>query len=112
MTRQHPERAEQRAIVQLLTHLGAKVWQLGTTRRHGDYQGTMQTPGLADLQAFLPTRGAFTGPWRLLVIEVKAPGGRLRPEQAVYRACCVGAGVAHVVGGVDRSSNGCEPRAT
>ena len=99
MTRRQPEAAEQRAIVQLLCALGCPVWTLGTHRRHGDYHGTMQSPSLPDLLAFLP-RGMG-----LLCIEVKAKGGRLRPEQEVFRnatlACAAPWQVHHVVGGLD-----------
>lgn len=108
------ERSEQAAIVQLLRALGAKVYTLGTTRRRGDYQGTMQTPGLPDIIAFLkwppPTRGdsrvadtaAALGLTReLLAIECKAEGGRMRPEQVEFRDLAIAAGVAHVTGGVD-----------
>jgi hypothetical protein len=34
-----------------------------------------------------------------LWIEVKASGGRLRPEQAAFRDRCLEAGVADIVGG-------------
>jgi hypothetical protein len=50
------ERAEQSHIVQLLRTVGGQVYVLGTTRRRGDYAGTMQTPGLPDLLAFLPVK--------------------------------------------------------
>lgn len=91
--RRQPERAAQAAIVRLLAAVGCAVYVLGTTRRRGDYHGTMQTPGLPDLFVFLP-RGLGT-----LWIEVKAPGGRLRPEQRLFRQRCVEAGQPHVVGG-------------
>lgn len=98
-----PERVEQQHIVQLLRSLGAKVWTLGTVRRTGDYQGTMQSPGLPDVIAFLkaPPTTPNAAPRRLLVVEVKAAGGRLRPEQAEFRAMCVASGTASVVGGLD-----------
>lgn len=102
------ERAEQAAIVRLLRSLGATVYTLGTTRRKGDFMGTMQTPGLPDLIAFIkrktwldvdtPLDGITR---RVLFIECKAKGGRLRPEQAEFRALTLQADVAHVVGGVD-----------
>ena len=88
-----PERVVQRQIVALLRSLGGLVWVLGTTRRRGDYQGTMQTPGLPDLIA------AIKG--RMLMVECKAKGGRLTDDQLVFRAFCLDCGVAHVVGGVD-----------
>jgi len=96
--RRQPERAEQAHIVRLLRTLGSDVWTLGTTRRRSDYQGTNQAPGLPDLLAFLP---ASDGGRVLLVVEVKASGGRLRPDQVRFRDCCRAAGIAHVTGGVD-----------
>lgn len=99
------ERSEQAVIAQLLRALGAKVYTLGTTRRKTDsHFGTMQTPGLPDVIAFLKLPPAPTMPtWtrRMLVIECKAPGGRLRPEQNEFRGLCLAADVAHVVGGLD-----------
>lgn len=89
-----PERVAQRQIVHLLRSVGAQVWVLGTTRRRGDHPGTMQTPGICDVVAFVPRAG-------LLMVEVKAKGGRLRPEQSHFRDCCREHHVAHVVGGVD-----------
>lgn len=98
------ERHEQRDGVQLLRTLGAAVYVLGTVRAKGDHPGTRQTPGLADVEAFLPAppyvipvlgsvpRGV------LLKWECKRTGGRLRPEQAAYRDECLRCGVAHVVG--------------
>jgi len=94
-----PEKVEQAGIVRLLRSLGAKVYVLGTVRRRGDYPGTMQTPGLPDVRAFL--KGQTPDTRVLLEIECKAAGGRLRPEQREYRACCQAAGIAHVVGGID-----------
>jgi hypothetical protein len=97
--RRQPERVEQRHIVQLLRSVGAHVWVIGTTRRTGDYQGTMMTPGMVDIVSFLP-RGLG-----VLFVEVKAPKGRLRLEQDVFRACCEETAapfrVHHVVGGLD-----------
>jgi hypothetical protein len=95
--RRQPEKFEQRAIVRLLTTLGFEVYVLGTHRPSGDHQGTCQTKGLPDLLAFFP-RGLG-----LLAIEVKAPGGALRPEQRVFRDRCLACEapykVHHVVGG-------------
>lgn len=97
--RRQPERAEQRAIVRLLSLCGCQVWPIGTTRRHGDYHGTMQAPGLPDLLAFLPRGGG------LLCVEVKAEGGRLRHDQVRFRTACLDCEapflVHHVVGGQD-----------
>lgn len=90
------EKVEQAHIVQLLRSIGAQVWVLGTHRRQGDHQGTMQTPGHPDLVAFLPVT-AFASSV-LLYVEVKAAGGRLRPEQVAFQLCCQTAGVQHLVG--------------
>ena len=104
--RRQPEQAEQRAIVQLLRSLGAEVYVFGTKRPRGDHPGTMQSPGIPDVEAFIP-RPRVSGPLsdrpmrRLVKIEVKAAGGRLRPAQAVYQQRCQEAGIAHVVGGLD-----------
>ena len=92
------ERSEQAGIVQLLRSLGAQVYVLGTTRRRGDHPGTMQTAGLPDLIAFIHTPDQHR---RLLVIEVKAKGGRLRPEQEQFRTYCLDANVNHLVGDLD-----------
>lgn len=96
------ERSEQAGITHLLRSLGAKVYTLGTTRRRDDsHFGTMQTPGIGDLYCLLPAPkfcdGAPCGLW----IEVKAPGGRLRPAQQEFRDACQAAGVPHVVGQLD-----------
>jgi hypothetical protein len=97
--RRQPERAIQAHVAALLRHVGADVYVLGTTRRRGDYHGTMQTPGLPDLLAFLPRGGG------LLAVECKAPGGRLRPEQETFRTACLACEAPflthHVVGGLD-----------
>jgi hypothetical protein len=95
------EKVEQAHGVQLLRYVAGReqVFVLGTRRRAGDYQGTMQSLGVPDVVAFLPL-----GPSKLqLWWEVKAPGGRLRPEQQHFRQLClsVAAGVAHVVGDYD-----------
>jgi hypothetical protein len=96
------EKIEQSHIAQLLRTVGAKVYVVGTRRRREDFQGTMQTPGLADLVAFLPPGRSVNsgGDLRaeLLFIECKAAGGRLRPEQREFREHCLDAEVAHVVG--------------
>lgn len=103
------ERYEQADGVKLLRSLGAAVYVLGTHRRAGDYQGTMQTPGIADVEAWLSSDGARLLELdrkykrivcrRLLKWEVKrARGGRLSPEQAAYRDHCQDAGIDYVCG--------------
>lgn len=89
-----PERVEQQHIVQLIRSIGGAVYVLGTTRRRGDYPGTMQTPGIPDLYAILPV--TYESVW----IEVKAEGGMLRPEQQQFRELCEKGHVAHIVGGL------------
>jgi hypothetical protein len=94
------EKIEQAHIEQLLRTVGAAVYTIGTRRRKGDHQGTRQTPGLPDVLAFLPRHGESSARV-LLFVEAKAAGGRLRPEQRVFREQCLDADVAHVVGGYD-----------
>lgn len=95
-----PEKTVQAHIVQLLRSLGARVYVLGVRRRRGDYQGTMMSPGIPDLMVFLPRRPpAAAG--SLLFIEVKAAGGRLRPEQTTFRALCTLAAVSYITGDLD-----------
>jgi hypothetical protein len=91
------EKVEQAHGVQLLRTIGAKVWVLGTVRRRGDHPGTMQTPGVADVLAFLPVRGE-PNQRLFLVWECKADGGRLRLEQIEFRDACLAADVRHLVG--------------
>jgi hypothetical protein len=94
-----PEKAEQQHIVQLLRSLGFAVYVLGTVRPKGDTPGTRQTLGIPDLFAWTAARDGR--PSRPLWVEVKARGGRLRPEQAVFREQALAAGTAHIVGGLD-----------
>ncbi|MEK9726101.1 MAG: VRR-NUC domain-containing protein, partial [Rhodospirillaceae bacterium] len=89
------EKVEQANISNLLRTLGFSIYTLGHPspsdgRRH---RGTMQTPGLPDLLVFSPPPKS-----RLIAIEVKREGGRLRPAQVVFRQECRAAGVDHVVG--------------
>lgn len=99
------EKVEQAHGVQLLRALGAKLYVSGTHRRGTDFQGTMQTPGIPDVEAWLPVErfvSSLRPPRRqLLKWEVKAAGGRLSPEQRAYQALCAAGGVAHVCGDLD-----------
>ena len=64
----------------------------GTTRRSNDHQGTMQTPGIADLWIWIRKRDLW------LSIELKRPvGGVLTDEQRVL----VEAGATTVARSVD-----------
>lgn len=96
------EKHEQADGVRLLRSLGATVYVLGTVRPRGDRPSTMQTPGLADVEAFLPRPRLGAGqfnPARLVKWEVKrSAGGKVRPEQIEYRQHCIDAGVDHVIG--------------
>jgi len=96
-----PEKVEQQHIVTLLRSLGARVYVLGhaSPKDGRTHRGTGQTPGIADLEAFISKRGELTR--TLLKIEVKAAGGRLSPEQRDYQHECQAANVAHIVGGYD-----------
>jgi len=100
------EKYEQADGVKLLGSLGARVYVLGTVRRRGDYQGTMQTPGIPDVHAFLPPpKYGRDLPWgqtrRLLHWEVKSDTGRPSPAQDEYRVLCQLAGVWHVTGNLN-----------
>lgn len=99
------EKGEQLAIRELMLTLGAKEYVLGTVRRKGDYAGTMQTPGLPDLQFFLPEkRPAFqvARTRRFIVVEAKrSKGGRFSSEQIEYRGLCAAAGVDYIGGCLD-----------
>ena len=75
------EKEIQADIVTLLETVGAAVYRIGTTRKKGDHQGTMQTawnsrPGDVCDHAF----EFGQGPAQLvqLWIEVKRPGGRMQ----------------------------------
>lgn len=96
------EKVEQAHGVQLLRSLGAAVYVSGTHRKKGDFQGTMQTPGIPDVEAWLPPDSTVSPARRMLLKwEVKAAGGTMSPAQREYQALCVAAGVAHVCGDVD-----------
>lgn len=120
-TRRRPvkhEQAEQEAVKTLLLAIGAKFWVAGTKRKHGDYQGSMQTPGLADLPlVFLPrhqragltrdeslARGYPEHAYELVVIEMKSPGaarsktGGLSPEQRDLQHYCELSGTPYIHG--------------
>lgn len=100
------EKDEQLAIRKLMLSLGAREYVLGTTRSKKDFDhGTRQTPGLPDLQFFLPEKRArfdasanvFTR--RFVIVEAKRQkGGRYSPEQIEYRDLCAAAGVDYIGG--------------
>jgi len=96
------EKVVQAHIVQLLRSIGGIVYVMGTRRRREDFHGTMQTPGIPDVMAFLPRR-PVAGIVRpiLLFVECKAAGGRLRQEQLAFQSLCQDAAIEHVVGDLD-----------
>jgi len=97
------EKVEQAHVVQLLRAIGGRAYVLGTRRRAGDYQGTMQSPGVPDVIGFVPVGSTVAGTRRTLLVfvECKAAGGRLSPDQVLFRELCLAAGVEHVVGDLD-----------
>ena len=105
------EKYIQADIVKLLETVGAAVYKIGTKRKKEDHQGTMQTPGIPDLVAFVPVPLSLhvaPRPDRVslvqLWIEVKRPAhamtSRMSQEQTMFRLRSLEAGCEHVVGGV------------
>lgn len=86
--RRRPEDSEQGNICQLTSSLGGKPWVLGTRRRRGDYPGTMQTAGVADLWLTLPVSRSTGAPAVGLWWEAKAPGERRTPDQVGFADWC------------------------
>jgi hypothetical protein len=95
---QQREKVEQAGIVKLCRSLGGRVYVLGTRRRRGDFQGTMQTPGIPDLCVFMPAPKPF---YVQVWIECKAEGGHLSEAQEQFQELCAFAGMRHIVGGID-----------
>ena len=100
------EKDIQADIVKMLEAVGAAVYRIGTKRKKGDHQGTMQTPGIPDLVAFVmvPISPGLSSDWTHLVqlwIEVKRPGEPMREGQKTFRFHALKASCEHVVGGVD-----------
>lgn len=92
-------KAEENKGRKLLLWLHAEVIKFGTTRRKGDYQGTMQTPGIPDQMFILPA--TQTRQPRMLWWESKAGSGRMSPDQRKFRESILRCeGGYHVVGDV------------
>lgn len=94
------EKVEQTWIINLWLSIGGDVYVLGTKRKKGDHQGTMQTPGISDLYGFLPPpryRPSVTT-WSDLWVEVKREKGEPSEEQVTFRERCIRAGTPHVMG--------------
>lgn len=106
------EKTEQVHIVQAAHAVGAVVVVIGTVRRGSKcpscgawvqgHMGTQQTPGLADLEIYLPVRSTIARSRELVKWETKrATGGRFSPEQIAYRDFCTAAGVTYGSGCLD-----------
>jgi hypothetical protein len=67
---------------------------LGTRRRKGDHQGTMQTPGIPDLYVFVPG-------WSDLWIEVKSATGKRSSAQLAFAEMCSKLSITYLCGGLD-----------
>lgn len=90
--------------MQLARTVGCVVIVIGTVRRGSacpkcgawvqGHMGTQQTPGLSDLEVWLPERASTVrGQRELVKWESKAVGGRLSAEQQTYRDLCAQSGV-------------------
>lgn len=108
-TPRHLERGEQANGVKLLQMIGAAVYVSGTNRPKPNpgcpvclrNQSTRQTPGIPDVEAFLPNSRVTLRVPTLLKWECKAPGKgaeAMSVAQDVYRQMCDRTGVWHVVG--------------
>ena len=94
------EKEIQADIVKLLETVGAAVYKIGTTRKKGDHQGTMQTPGIPDLVAFV--RVPCSTPTVQVWIEVKrTTDSTMSDAQTTFRKHALEAYREHIVGGVD-----------
>ena len=96
-----PEKVVQAQVVKLFRTFG-NCYVIGTTRRRGDYQGTMQSRGIPDLIAFIrPQPRTAQRKYAHLYWETKAEDGRLSPEQKVFEQECELSETHHGVGGYD-----------
>lgn len=90
------ERVIQAQILAYLKARGYFVWrqnQGGIPTRKGGFRKFNGMRGLPDLCGLLPYRSTYNDPFNCLTkppqalfIEVKRPGGKLRPEQAAFLA--------------------------
>lgn len=105
------EKFQQHDGCKLLASLGADIYTLGTRRSKGkpcpkcktfvpEDQGTRQTPGIADVLAFLPEKNG--NPPIALWWEVKhADGGRASADQIRFAELCRRSSQAHCLGPLD-----------
>ena len=83
-------------LLETPTHLCGIYLVCGTTRRKGDHQGTMQTPGISDLWLSPPGWKTWIG------IECKRPVKfSISPEQVML----ADAGLTHIVRSVSELQN-------
>lgn len=102
------EKFQQHDGCKLLSSLGADVYTIGTRRSKGkacpkcktfvpEDQGTRQTPGIADVLAFLPEKNGK--PAIALWWEAKhADGGHASAEQLHFAELCRRSSQAHCIG--------------
>lgn len=106
------EKVEQAHVIQAAESVGGVVIVIGTVRRGSKcpscgawvqgHMGTQQTPGLADLEIYLPVHSMIARSRELVKWETKrAKGGRFSPEQVTYRDTCTAAGVTYGSGCLD-----------
>jgi hypothetical protein len=109
------EKVEQRNTVDLLTRIGAKVYEIGRPRQQKCHAcgaqskdlGTRQTPGIPDLFVFLPI-GRSNGPIarpRYVWIEMKRQGATesdLTTEQKEFREFCRERSITRIDGAFDK----------
>ncbi len=99
--------------MRFLVGLGGRVYVSGTRRSRGrkcptcqtfvaEHQGTRQTPGIPDLEVFLPLpprrRAAGDTSRVLLKVECKRTGERMTDDQVAYARLTTSAGIHHVAG--------------
>ncbi len=106
------EKIEQRNTVDLLTRIGAIVYEIGRPRQQRCHAcgaqskdlGTRQTPGIPDLFVFLPMGAPLAGRPLYCWIEMKRQGATdsaLTAEQKAFRAMCRLRSIPHVDGALE-----------
>ena len=85
------EKGAYESIITLLRLANCDVYRMAQAR------ASTQSLGFPDLFAFAPISSGL----RTITVEVKRPGGKVRPEQAVFQERCIERGMLHVVGGTE-----------
>ena len=93
------EKDEQAAIVELVETLRGKAWVIGTVRPDGDFRGTCQTAGIADLWVTLPAGASSRaiGIWW----ETKRRKGKRSAAQLDFAEWCIVTGTPYGYGTCD-----------